>query len=329
MRPAASMAKDTFAHLRQQIARIEANVAVRKDASSTVAPPVPGMATVDIARSSPGRSGSQFTSRRTSAAIPFGIPKLDAVLGGGLHRAALHEMRTEESRNAAAVTGFAVALLARLALEDTRPFLWIVDQSVGRETGLPYGLGLHAFGMDPARLVIVRVKRPIDALWAFEEGLRCAGIYAVVTELSGNPRSLDLTASRRLALRAAETGITGLLLRPSAHSEPGAASTRWQVSPLPSAFDAEYPEGIGRSAWRLALERNRHGITGTFDVEWNHEQCSFAPAGAPPAHPRSLAAIPFDRSPPPSGQRKVMALATGGAILLPREEKRRRLRSRG
>jgi protein ImuA len=328
MRPAASMARETFAQLRRQIAKIEANVAVRKGAAPVSAPPVPGMAIPDTAYAPPDRSTPTLAPRRANATLPFGIPKLDDVLGGGLRRAALHELRTDESRNAAAVTGFAVALLARLALEDSRPFLWIVDQNVGRETGLPYGVGLRAFGIDPSRLIIVRVKQPVDALWVFEEGLRCAGIYAVVTELGGNPRSLDLTASRRLALRAAETGITGLLLRPSAHSEPGAASSRWHVSPLPSAFEAEYPDGIGRPAWRLALERNRHGITGTFDVEWNHEQRRFAPAGTAPAHPRSLAAVSVDRSPPPPEQRKVMAFAEAGAVL-PREEKRRRLRSRG
>jgi protein ImuA len=165
-------------------------------------------------------------------------------------------------------------------------------------------------------------------LWVFEEGLRCAGLAAVVAEMQGNPRALDLTASRRLALRAAESGVTALLLRPSAHSEPSAAITRWLVSPLPSRLDAEYPDGIGRPAWHLNLERNRNGITGTFDVEWNHEQRSFAAAGIAPAHPRPLATLPVDGPPSSPEQGKVMAFAAGD-VFLPREEKRRRLRSRG
>lgn len=329
MRSAASMAKDTFTQLRRQIAQIEANVAVRKDGKRAEAPPVPGMAETYAAPIRPTESTPALAPRRGSALLPFGIPKLDAVLAGGLRRSALHELRTDESRNAAAMTGFATALLSSLAAKDGRPLLWIVEDAVGRESGLPYGGGLRNFGLDPARLIVVRVKRPADVLWVFEEGLRCSGFVAVVTELQGNPHILDLTASRRLALRAAESGVTGLLLRPSAHHEPGAALTRWRISPLPSAPDTEYLEGIGPPAWHLVLERNRHGITGVFDVEWNHEQRSFAPAGITPAHPRPLASVPVDGPSPPPEQRKVMAFAPRGEILLPREEKRRHLRSRG
>jgi protein ImuA len=239
-------------------------------------------------------------------------------------------MRSAESRDTAALTGFATAILARLAAHDTRPLLWIVEKAASSETGLPYGNGLHAFGLDPNRLVIVRVARPRDVLWAVEEGLRCAGLVAVVAELAGNPRSLDLVASRRLALRAAESGVTGILLRASAKGEPGAASTRWLVAPLPSTVDPEYPEGIGRPAWRLTLERNRSGATGAFDVEWNHEQHSFALAGALPADPRPLPSVPRDRPPssPDAGPRVALASLNDSA-LLPREEKRRILRARG
>lgn len=346
MRTSAFMARETFAQLRRRIAKIEGQTNLSafgqaadfSEAAAASAPLPPGEAKPRLGkegdgafpspRTSPPRAPPTLAPRRAGVILPFAIPKLDAVLGGGLRRAALHELRTEESRNAAAMTGFAVALLARLGTEDARPLLWIVEKTVSLETGLPYGGGLRTFGLDPARLIVVRVTRPLDALWVFEEGLRCAGLAAVVAELRGNPRQLDLTASRRLALRAAESGVTGLLLRPSAHGEPGAASTRWRISPLPSAPDPEFTDSIGLPAWRLALERNRHGITGVFDVEWNHEQRSFAPAGTAPAHPRPLAALPVDGPPPPPRQRKVVA---GGAreSILPREEKRRHLRSRG
>jgi protein ImuA len=327
MRAAAFMAEETFAHLRRQIAQIEANVARGKDGERNAPPPVPGMAEADFAQTSLTRPSQTLAPQRGGETLPFGLAKLDALLAGGLHRAALHEMRIAESRDAAAMTGFAVALLSRLADEDTRPLLWIVEQAVGAETGLPYGGGLRTFGLDPADLIVVRVRRPIDALWAFEEGLRCAGLAAVVAEMQGNPRALDLTASRRLALRAAESGVTGFLLRQSARATPSASTTRWLVGPLRASADEDFPEGIGNPAWRLTLERNRHGATGVFDMEWNHEQRRFAPALAT-AHPRPLAAVPVDRSPPPPEPRKIVA-AGAGSTILPREEKRRRLQSRG
>jgi protein ImuA len=324
MRAAAFMAEETFARLRHQIAQIEASVAPGKDGKRTGAPPVPGMADTNLAPR-PNHAAAALAARRGDATLPFGLPKLDTLLAGGLERAALHEMRVAESRDTAAMTGFAVAVLSRLGTGDTRPLLWIVEQAVGAETGLPYGGGLRGFGLDPTDLIVVRVRKPVDALWVFEEGLRCAGLAAVVAEMQGNPRALDLTASRRLALRAAESGVTGFLLRQSARAAPGAASTRWLVGPLPASADADFPEGIGNPAWRLTLERNRHGATGVFDMEWNHEQRCFAPAALATARPRPLAALPADRPPPPPEPRKIVA----AGMLLPREEKRRRLQSRG
>jgi protein ImuA len=226
------------------------------------------------------------------------------------------------------MTGFAAAILGRLAETDKRPLLWIVEQAVGTETGLPYGGGLRAFGLDPARLVVVRVKRPVDALWVFEEGLRCSGLAAIVTELQGNPRTLDLTASRRLALRAAESGVTGFLLRQSGRADPGAMMTRWLVAPRLAVPHADFPEGIGNPAWHLTVERNRRGTTGSFDLEWDHDRQHFATPG--PADTRPPFSLPVDRSLPPPEEGKIVAIRRRGPEFpLPREEKRRHLRSRG
>jgi protein ImuA len=252
------------------------------------------------------------------------------LLAGGLRRAALHEMRCDESRDAAAMTGFAAAVLARLAAKDGRPMLWIAETAATHEAGSPYGAGLAMFGIDPARLVIVRVAKPQDVLWVFEEGLRCRGLAAVLAELRGNPRQLDLTASRRLALRAGEHGVMGLLLRQSDRALPGAANTRWLVAPRPASASGDYPAGIGHPAWRLTLERNRQGSTGTFDVEWDHDRRSFALAKiATPAHPRPVAPLPRDRPPAPPDSGKIVALPTRRSEPLPREEKRRRQSARG
>jgi protein ImuA len=261
--------------------------------------------------------------------LPFGIPKLDRILGGGLRRAALHEIRSGESRDAASATGFAVGVLATLTSQEARSgeaatgkhqeartaggrtgkILWIVESAAAHEAGFPFAAGLRRFGLSPSRLIVVRVRKPGDALWVFEEGLRCRGLAAVVTEIRGNPRQLDLTASRRLALRAGAHGVMGLLLRQTAHVEPGAAATRWLVAPRPAAVTDDYPEGIGNPAWRLTLERNRSGATGVFDLEWDHELGTFAespPAGA--AHSLPVAALPPDRPPAPADARQDMAL---------------------
>jgi protein ImuA len=187
--------------------------------------------------------------------------------------------------------------------------MWIIESAAAHEAGFPYAAGLRRFGLSHDRLIVVRVTKPGDALRVFEEGLRCRGLAAVVAEIRGNPRQLDLTASRRLALRAREHGVMGLLLRQTAHVEPGAAATRWLVAPRPAAVTDDYPEGIGNPAWRLTLEKNRSGTTGVFDVEWNHERGTFAesaPAG--PAHSLPVAAVSADRPPASANARQDVAL---------------------
>jgi protein ImuA len=259
-----------------------------------------------------GRTGAHLAPRRAGALLPLGIAAIDTALCGGLRRDALHEIRSSVVRDAAAATGFAVAVLSRLATADDRPLLWIVEQAAAGEGGLPYGVGLARFGLDPRRLIVVRVARPLDALWVCEEGLGCRGLAAVLVEIRGHPRLLDLTASRRLALRARAGGVTGLLLRQSlAEPEPGAAFTRWLVAPRPAAVLDDDPAGIGQPVWRLTLERNRRGATGAFDVEWDHGRRCFAAAGAAagaaPAHPRPVAAVPVDRPPSPPDAGTVVA----------------------
>jgi len=234
--------------------------------------------------------------RRGRTWLPFGIPPLDRLLGGGLRRNALHEVRAGTTRDAAAATGFAAALLARLMAGNGRPVLWVMEEATVREGGLPHGPGLDRFGLAVDRLVVVVTRRPEEVLWVFEEGLRCAGLAAVLAELRGHPRALGLTASRRLALRARDGGVMGLLLRQAAGPEPGAAATRWLVEPEPAATLGDFPVGIGRPVWRLHLERNRAGMTGRFDLEWDHGTHSFALARpAAPALPRPRASASPDR----------------------------------
>jgi protein ImuA len=293
MRASAFMAREIYARLRRRIAEIEGRPvgldgAPVGEATPTLSPP---------SGSAVGRElRNDRVFRRGGALLSFGIPPLDRLLGGGLRRNALHEVRAGTTRDAAAATGFAAAVLARLTAGDGRPVLWVMEETAVREGGLPHGPGLDRFGLATGRLVVVITRRPEEVLWVFEEGLRCTGLAAVLAELRGHPRALDLTASRRLALRARDGGVMGLLLRQAARSEPGAAATRWLVEPQPAATFGDFVAGIGRPVWRLHLERNRAGMTGRFDLEWDHGTHSFALARpAVPALPRPRASAPFDR----------------------------------
>src|SRR5436305_1849659 len=109
--------------------------------------------------------------------LALGLAELDRALGGGLARAALHELRAAPLHLGAAA-GFALTL-ASLASGQGKQTLWITTDFGMLETGALYGPGLDQIGLDTKRLLIVRVARPIDALFAAEEALKCHALSAV------------------------------------------------------------------------------------------------------------------------------------------------------
>jgi len=249
-------------------------------------------------------------ARGRTGRLAFGLEAVDDRLSGGLPLAALHEIRADETRASGALTGFAAALLARLAALTTKPILWVEEEMALGEAGHPFGSGLARFGLDPSRLIVIRARRAEDALWTLEEGLRCTGLAAVLAVIRASPNALDLTASRRLALRAAAHGVMGLLLRQASEAEPGAAATRWRISPQPAAVTDGFAEGIGRPAWRAELEKNRVGPVGRFDLEWDHAGKCFVQSAA--ADPVARPAVPFDRPDRAAKIRPGLALKAAG-----------------
>jgi protein ImuA len=201
--------------------------------------------------------------------LALGIPEVDATLGGGLPCAALHELSAAPLHLGAAA-GFALALAA-LSPEKAKQTLWIATDFGMLETGALYGPGLDLLGLDTARLLVARVARPVDALFAMEEALRCRALSTVVAEINGE---VDLTATRRLTLAAREGGALGLLLRHKPSCSPSTARTRWEVAACPSVPDEL--GGLGRTAFRLSLVRNRRGPCGAWTLTWNHHERVFA-----------------------------------------------------
>jgi protein ImuA len=308
--------------LRRDIARIEGRLA-EADRLAFVSEN-PGVSEDKDSSADAGQAGGpKMPAAGFAGRFSLDLPALDAVLGGGLAHAALHEIRAAESRDEPAASGFALALVARLCAQkdaatsdmmkppDPAPdILWISEAGSRREAGALYAPGLAALGIDPGRIVEVAARRPGEALWAFEAGLSCAGLAAVICQvrrpaMRGADKAFDLAATRRLALKARQSGVCGLLVRLAAPAEPSAAQTRWRVvaaSSRPVGGPAGiFADGIGRTAWRLRLEKNRGGRTGAFTVEWNaHEHCFEKPGGGAgrkdaAAHPQPVVAISCHR----------------------------------
>ncbi len=238
---------------------------------------------IEMERAS-GPSGGAARAR-----VPLGAP-LDGPLGGGLARDALHEAFSADKGNAAALLGFGLALAAGMR----RPIFWVRQDMATLEGGEIYGPGCAAFGLDPTRLILIATPDGADTLAAAEEALGHASLGLVVAEPWGTPAVLDLTATRRLALRAERSGVPVLLLRPAGEPIPSAAATRWRVAAAPSRPARDAPAFcLGPPAFALEIERNRLGLTGRFLVEWNAHARRFIEAPRRPA-----VAAPADRPAP-------------------------------
>jgi protein ImuA len=217
-------------------------------------------------------AGLETLPQPDAGVLALGVPALDGVLGGGLACGAFHELSPSAPLHLGAATGFALTLAA-LRRRDA-PVLWIQTEFALLEGGMPYGLGLDQLGLAMERLVLLRVPRPVDVLWAKEEALKSPGVAAVLAELPEDGAVADLTATRRLTLAAREGGGLGLLLRHRASPHPSAAATRWEVAGYPSESDAY---GLGRTAFALTLTRNRRGPCGRWIVCWDHHEHAFTP----------------------------------------------------
>lgn len=184
----------------------------------------------------------------------------------GMARAALHEVLATEPGCGAA---FAAMVLGRTA----GTVLWIGSARAEWQAWPP---GLAAWGLTPARLVLLRAERWKDALWAMEEALRCPAVGgALLVPAQGEGWAerapLDLTATRRLQLAAEAGGALGMILQADPSVGLGgnqggdqrvnqglnqggnqgqtAAHTRWRVSPA----EGDEPH------WWLELLRMRGG----------------------------------------------------------------------
>jgi protein ImuA len=238
---------------------------------SAFAPPASGE--IDLREKVRRLEHAHSVQRAGRTSVPLGLADIDALLPeGGLLTGALHEIEAgpaPSGRVAAhdgAALGFAAHLLGRFG---AGTILWC-RQPTGVFDAPPYAPALSVW-FDPARLLVVTVRREDDLFWAMEEGLRCPGIAAVL----GETRAADPTSGRRLSLAAEKNGVPALLLRPEPAPPQSVCVTRWRVASAPSP---EVPgiETLGAARWQVELRRNRFGTPSSEEMpswllEWNDE----------------------------------------------------------
>jgi protein ImuA len=230
-----------------------------------------------------------------SIRVPLGHAAADFYVKGGLERGVLHEVFAGLGHEASA-TGFTAGLAVRVALG--KRLLWIRQDFSALEFGELSATGFLEFGIAPERLLLLCVGDAADALRAANDALSCAALGAVVIEIAGRPKILDLMASRRLTLACAQKTVTAFLLRFNAEPEASTAETRWLVR---AAASPPQTENWGHPVFEAGLVRNRHGRTGEWVMEWSCDEGLFkeadrgavvsAPCNRPAATARKTAAI--------------------------------------
>jgi protein ImuA len=248
-----------------------------------------GASTVAILRDSIERieaCGEAYAPRR----VKLGHADADASLQGGLALGAVHEVFAEAGRQSAVATGFVAGISGRVAAR--RPVVWIRQDFTGVEAGTVSMSGFSELGLDPRCLVSVHAADVDHALRTAADALACDAVGAVVLEVWGEARQLDLVASRKLTLAAQASGATGVVLRMAAEPRASTAETRWIVRAAHSPPGSHPSSAWGSPLFEAQLVRNRHGPTGRWIMEWKCDECLF---GSSAAYPQPVAAAPAHR----------------------------------
>ena len=169
--------------------------------------------------------------------------------------------------------GWAGFLLAQL--DTSKPLLWVQERMAILEAGR-----VHPPGLPIQSLIHVEARDAKDALWAMEEGLRCSCLSAVIGEIWGDPRVLDFTATRRLAVASERSGTPCWLARLGGTANLSGARMRWRLASAPSLLNDLDPKAPGLPAWDAELFRARGSPPGRWTVA--HEAGAFhlvAPSG--------------------------------------------------
>jgi protein ImuA len=221
--------------------------------------------------------------------ITTGHAALDMALGGGLVRGRVHELFAAEADDGPSAAGFA-AMIALRAVGRQAPIFWLFTDQAARHGGLIHAPGLIELGGDPDSLVLGQAPDTKALLRIAADAARCPGLGALIVEAHGKCPELDLTASRRLALAAEQSGVTLLMLRLGAEPVPSAADTRWAVSAAPSQMlEADAP---GAPTFEIELLRRRSGPVGMrWRLEWNRDRLTFTD----PALPGAVVPLPSRR----------------------------------
>ena len=161
--------------------------------------------------------------------------------------------------------GWAGFLLTQL--DTSKPLLWVQDRMAILESGR-----IHPPGIPMQNLIHVEAPDARTALWAMEEGARCAALSCVIGEIWGDPRALDFTATRRLAVAAEHSRVPCWLVRLGGTVNLSGARMRWRIASAPSLLNEFGRKAPGLPAWDADLFRARGMPPGRWSIAYEADR---------------------------------------------------------
>ncbi|RRN77081.1 Error-prone repair protein ImuA [Pseudoxanthomonas sp. SGD-10] len=219
-----------------------------------------------------------FRPEGDNQSLRLGLGMLeDAFPYGIFPTAAIHEFLCEHDEEAATCNGFLATILAKL-MQNQKPCIWISPFP------MVFPPALKFFGIQPDRIIFIKMHRDRDILWAMEEALKCNSLAVVIAEL----RQLSFSQSRRLQLAVEQSRVTGFILRRDAKKvNTSTCVARWRISPLPSITEDNLP-GVGFPQWLVELLKVKNGQPGSWNIAWT-------PQGLIYQQQKHIATYPFER----------------------------------
>jgi protein ImuA len=210
-----------------------------------------------------------FKMSMTGEALHVGLGSMNrAFPQGNFPLGAIHEFISRGPESAAATGGFISALVSPL-MKNGGAGIWIGS------SGKIFPPALQQFGIDPARIIFIDLKKEKDLLWTVEEALKCHGLAAVVAQIP----NLSFTDSRRFQLAVEQSRVTGFIHRSNTQIlNTNASVSRWKISPLPTETYDALP-GLGYPRWNVELLKIRNGKPGIWQIEWSDQR--FNPISKP------------------------------------------------
>lgn len=173
----------------------------------------------------------------------------------------LHLLRAQSAADLGAALSFA---LANLRATQSKGFVSVISQRyVSNEAGVVSATGINELGINPSNVLFIHADTIQNALWSCEECLKSKAISCIILEIH-TLKGLELTPTRRLALRTSKYNKPVHIIDAMSPSYPTASMSHWTIKSAQSENASRASKLNGKAlvsppTWHCSLQKNIKG----------------------------------------------------------------------